>query len=108
MRTATAARGLVGGACVLAPWALLATVGGPDRDDPRVAAVARVLGARLLLQAALDVAKGRRTRHLDAAVELSHAASMLPVAALWPLHRRSALVSAAVATGIAVLDLAGL
>jgi hypothetical protein len=72
--------------------------------------IARVLGARLLLQAALDVtpgAAGPAMRDLDPAVELTHAASMVPVAAIWPRHRRSASVSAALATGIAALDLVG-
>jgi len=72
--------------------------------------IARVLGARLLLQAALDATSGvggRAVRDLDPAVELTHAASMVPVAAIWPRHRRSASVSAALATGIALLDLAG-
>ena len=107
MRAATVARLVLGGACLAAPGAVLGAVGAPDRGDRRVHVVTRVLGGRLLLQGALDGARGRSGRGLDVAVELTHAASMLPVAAIWPWHRRSASVSAALATGIAVLDLAG-
>jgi hypothetical protein len=104
------ARLVLGAACLAAPGALLGAVGAPDSRDGRVHGIARVLGARLLLQAALDAtsgAGGRAVRDLDPAVELTHAASMVPVAALWPRHRRSASVSAALATAIAALDLAG-
>lgn len=107
MRSATAARVLLGGACLAAPDRVLALVGGPDRADRRTRKVAQVLGARLVLQAGLDLAFGARTRGVDVAVELSHAASMLPVAVIWPAHRRSALVSAGLATGMALLDIAG-
>jgi hypothetical protein len=110
MRAATLARLVLGAACLAAPEALLGAVGAPDSRDRRVHGIARVLGARLLLQAALDgvpAVGGRAVRDLDPAVELTHAASMVPVAAIWPRHRRSASVSAALATGIALLDLAG-
>jgi hypothetical protein len=83
---------------------MLAAVGAPDRTDRTTQLVTRVLGARLVVQAALDLALGRRTRALDVVVDLTHAASMLPAAALWSEHRRSALASAAIATGIAALD----
>jgi hypothetical protein len=39
-------------------------------------------------------------------VALGHAASMAPVVALSPRHRRTAAVSAALATGLLLLDLA--
>jgi hypothetical protein len=105
MRLATAARLLLGLPCVVVPGRVLSAVGGPDRDDPRVRRIAQALGVRLVLQAGLDFAWGRRTHGLDVVVELTHAASMLPAAVLWPAHRRSACVSAALATGIALLDL---
>jgi hypothetical protein len=105
MRTATAARIGVGALCVVAPGRVLGAVRASDRDDRRVRRSAQVLGVRLLLQAGVDVASGRPHRDLDIVVELTHAATMLPVAMLSPAHRRSATVSAAVATGIAVLDL---
>ena len=59
----------------------------------------------MLLQAGVAARCGGRSRWLGAAVELSHAASMVPVVVLRPAHRRSASVSAAAATGIALLDL---
>ena len=70
-------------------------VGGPDRHDPATRLVARALGGRLVLQGCADLAFGRRIRAVDVFVDLSHAASMLPVAVRWPAHRRTALVSAA-------------
>jgi len=63
------------------------------------------LGTRLVVQSLVDLASGRRAHRWDVAVELLHAASMLPVAAAWPRHRRSATASAAIAGGIALLDL---
>jgi hypothetical protein len=105
MTKAAAARLLVGGACLLVPGSVLAAVGAPDRDDHRVQRITSALGARLVVQAGLEIARGRPARALDVTIELTHAASMVPVAAIWPRHRRSASVSAAVAAGIAVLDL---
>ena len=107
MRAATVVRGAIGAGCLLAPEVLLGAVGAPDQDDHRVQVIVRVLGARMVAQAALDLDRGRRTRGLDVVVELTHAASMLPAAAIWPAHRRTALLSAAAATTIAVLDLTG-
>jgi hypothetical protein len=101
------ARLLVGGACVTAPGLLLETLGAPDHGDARVRRIARVLGTRLVAQAVVDITGGRRTRTLDVAVELAHAASMLAVSLHWRAHRRSASISAGLATGIAALDLAG-
>ena len=105
MSSAIVARLALGTLCLAVPHRVLAAIGGPDRDDPRAALLARALGARLLVQAGVDTALGPRTRRVDVAVELAHAASMLPVALIWPSHRRSGLVSAAFAGGIALLDL---
>ena len=104
MRTATAARLVLGILCVAVPRLVLAAIGGRDWDDPRAAVIARILGARLLVQAGVDAALGPRTRRVDVAIELTHAASMLPAAMIWPTHRRSALVSAACGGGVALLD----
>jgi hypothetical protein len=103
---ASAARLLLGGALLARPHGVLRVIDGPDRDDDLVQTVARVLGARLVLQGLGDLVLGQRLRKVDLAIECAHAASMLPVAARWPRHRRSALVSAAMATGIGLLDLA--
>jgi hypothetical protein len=83
---------------------VLSAVGAHDRLDRRTQVVTRVLGARLVLQGVADVVLGTRTRRLDIAVDLLHAASMVPVAAVSRRHRRSTIVSAACAAGIAVLD----
>jgi hypothetical protein len=104
VRNAIVARLVLGTVCVAVPDRVLAAVGGPDQEDPRATRIVRALGARLLLQGGLDAALGPRTRRVDIVVELAHAASMLPVALIWPTHRRTALVSAACAAGISLLD----
>lgn len=106
MRAAPLARLLVGAACLGAPYQVLGLIGGPDRDDPLVAGVARVLGARLVVQGGVELAVARRgSGRLGAGIDLAHAVSMLPAAARWPAHRRTALVSAAVAAATAAIDL---
>ena len=68
----------------------------------------RLLGARMLLQAGLELFRGsRRTLRLGAAVDALHAASMLAAAVRWPGYRRVALASAAVAGASAAVGLAG-
>jgi hypothetical protein len=104
VRAATLVRLGLGGACLVVPSEVLGLVGGPDRDDRRTLLAARVLGGRLVLQGIADLAWGRRTRGVAVAVDLAHAASMLPIAHLWPAHRRTALVSAAAASLTALLD----
>lgn len=104
MRPAPVARLALGGACLAVPTQLLAAIGGLDRDDRHTRTIVRVLGGRLLLQGALGMALGRRTRGLDVLVDLTHAATMLPVVAWWPAHRRSAGVSGLLAAGTALLD----
>ncbi|MBO0845920.1 MAG: hypothetical protein J2P22_10930 [Nocardioides sp.] len=84
----------------------MTVVGGPDREDPGVRLLARVLGLRLVLQAAADLAFGPRTRRPGIAVDLAHAASMVPVIVRSEVHRRTALTSAAVAMSTVALDLA--
>jgi hypothetical protein len=59
-----------------------------------------------VLQAVTDVVRRGRSGRLGMVVELGHAASMAPVVALSPRHRRTAAVSAALATGLLLLDLA--
>ena len=105
MRAATVVRLVVGGLLVVAPRRLLAAMRAPDRDESPVLVVARVLGARLVLQATVDVATRGRSRRVGAAVEAAHAVSMVPVAAWSSRHRRSAGASASLATGLAVVDL---
>jgi hypothetical protein len=105
LRAATAARLVLGGVCLTRPSTIVGAIGGPDDDDEVVRTVARVLGGRLVLQGLADLALGPRIRFLDIAIELTHAASMLPVAVIWPEHRRSALVSTGAASSIGLLDI---
>jgi hypothetical protein len=109
VRAAAAARLLLGGVCLGAPGVALDHVGGPDRDDPITLVVARILGARLVVQGLADLALGdrlgSRVRRVDITVDLAHAASMVPVMLRWPQHRRTAAVSALAAVTTAVLDL---
>lgn len=107
MRIATAVRLVLGSACLAAPEAVLAAVGGPDRGDPTIQQLARVFGGRLVLQAVADLTLGRRTRRPGVVVEMLHAGSMVPVAARRPEHRRTALTSAGLAAGIGLIDLHG-
>lgn len=105
MRAATATRLLLGSLCLAAPSRVLAAAGGQEPASSGMARIVRVLGTRWVLQAGLDVLVGQRARRLDVAIELSHAGSMVPAAAVWPAHRRAALSSAAVAVGVALLDI---
>jgi hypothetical protein len=105
MSPANLARMTVGAACLADPRGLLRVVGGPDRDEVSVALVTRALGARLVAQGVVGVLVGAPLRRPGMLVELTHAVSMLGVAACWPRHRRTALVSAAAATSLVVLDL---
>jgi hypothetical protein len=104
VRPATTARLALGSAALAYPARLLGAVGGLDRGDAGTRVVVRVLGGRLLAQGLADLALGRRTRVPDVVIDTTHAASMVVVADRWPDHRRSALVSAAVASAIALLD----
>jgi hypothetical protein len=106
MRTASVVRLGVGSALLASPGPALDLAGGPDRHDDLVRTMARLLGGRLVLQAVTDVVRRGRSRRLGMIAELGHAASMAPVVALSPRHRRTASVSAALATGLLLLDLA--
>jgi hypothetical protein len=107
VRIATLVRFALGGACLTAPAAVLAMVGGPDRGDADTRRVARVLGGRMVLQAVADVTLGRRTVRPGALVDVLHAVSMVPLAVSRPRHRRTAVASACLATGVGLLDLYG-
>jgi hypothetical protein len=100
------ARLVVGGTALLVPGRLLRATG--STDGPGVRRVTRVLGARYLLQAGAGLALHRPwVAELDGAVDLVHAASMLPVAVALPAQRRLALTSAVVAVACAAADLRG-
>ncbi|MGV8977797.1 MAG: hypothetical protein ACOH17_07120 [Cellulomonas sp.] len=90
----------VGGALVIAPHQVLATVGAPDPSAVTVA-VARVLGVRLLGQAAAAAWRPRRdTLIVLAGVDSLHAASMVALLVVDRGVRRPALASALTATAM--------
>lgn len=98
---ATAAWGL---ALLIRPDDVSRAVGAADPLPP--AWIARVLGARLVVQHAVVLAvPERRVVAAGGVVDLLHALSMVPVAVLWPEHRRAAVVSAASAAAPAALGL---
>lgn len=93
---ATAAMGaaLAVGAPALGGW----VAGG---GTPTPSWLVRLLGARLLAQGLLDVARpDLRLVRAGAAVDATHAASMIAVALEWPQYRRAALASAALALAL--------
>jgi hypothetical protein len=101
LSTATAGWGL---ALLLRPDGVARAVGAADPLPP--AWIARVLGARLVVQHAVVLARPeRRVMAAGAVVDGLHALSMVPVAVWWPEHRRAAVVSAASAAGPAALGL---
>jgi hypothetical protein len=57
--------------------------------------IVRVLGARILIQAVAEaVSPSRNILRVGLVVDLTHAASMLAAAQVWPRYRRAALASA--------------
>ena len=100
------AEGCWGALLLIAPGRLLGALAG-GRIDARVSAIARVLGAREVVQA---LATGRRpTRrrlHAGALVDGAHAASMVALAASGVGPRRLTLTSAATATAFAAAGIA--
>lgn len=99
---ARAAYGLVE---LVAPGLLIQAV-LHEQSDSRDRAVARVLGARHVLQAGATLAVGSPVAHAaGSVVDLLHALSMYGLAGLDRRRRRAALGSALVATSAAVLEL---
>ena len=101
----TAIRIALGTMLLLVPDSVLRTVGaGPS--DARTRRVARVLGARQLLQGSLAVRYRSRSSVLGgAAVDATHAATMLALATRRPDYRRPAIASALSAGCFAVAGL---
>lgn len=120
MRVADAIRAALGAAAVLRTGTtlrLLRPLGG--EADGRVAAVARLLGARWVAQAVLGTVHARRAGRApdahgrvsrrqvvvaDAVVEAAHGMSMLLLAVGSSRYRRWAEVSAVTAFALAVAD----
>jgi hypothetical protein len=105
IRTTDIARGGLGAALTLAPRRSveLATA-GPSSDG--VDDLARVLGIRLLVQAAAGAVIRRRWLLVaECGTELIHVGSMVAVGARSRPHRRAAVASAIVALMFAASDL---
>ena len=103
-----AARACYGGILLLAPGPVIRLcTGGPA--SARAQNVTRVLGVRHLVQAALTAGAPPGTARLGigAAVDLTHAASMVGLALLDRTVRRPTLVDAAIETLLAAAGLAG-
>ena len=98
MRGAAVARAVYGALLLVAAEDLTRKVTG---TDSRVAAaVARMLGARHLLQAlTLDRTRSRGLLAVGVAIDLLHGLSVLAVAALSSTYRRATVLNAMVAGG---------
>ncbi|GIF42655.1 hypothetical protein [Actinoplanes xinjiangensis] len=107
MRISTTARVVWGGALLIAPQALLRA--GAGRDASRAAiTVARVLGARHLLQAAVTMAAPTpRVVAFGAVVDALHAVQQLTLAVVSPRWRAAALVDTAIAVALAAAPASG-
>jgi len=102
-RLLAVARGAWGAALLIAPRRFLPADG--DESCRSLPAVARVLGARHIVQSGLLLREPEPRPPLWAiAVDVVHAASMLGVAAASPRLRRDALRSAAVAGALSALS----
>jgi hypothetical protein len=78
---------------------------GGDPDDPTTTVMARVLGARHLLQAiVIGKDPGRFRRYGAAFVDVMHAARMFGVARVDPLRHKPALIDGSIAAAFAVAD----
>lgn len=105
IRLLAAMSGALGATLLVRPEAVAKASSGPDAV-PR-AWIVRVLGARMLVQAALQAARpDRRLVDAGVAVDASHSASMVALAAVSRRYRRPASLSAAVAGISTALGLA--
>lgn len=101
MRRLTAIRTAWGAALLIAPGLILRRLPA-QRHAGLVRAIARLLGLRHLVQAAIVARRPTRGRILaGAAVDAAHATSMLALAALQPEHRVLALGEAGEASAFA-------
>jgi hypothetical protein len=101
-RWLTAGRAGYGAVLLLAPPGVLARLAGEACDEATVR-VARVLGAREIVQAAILTARpGHGWQLGGAVVDVLHGASMLALAAASPRYRRLALGNARTAGVLAL------
>jgi hypothetical protein len=90
-----------GAALLTRPRVVLNAVARTQDTPP--AWVARVLGIRMLAQAAAEgIRPSRGMLRTAVAVDLAHAASMVGAARFWPRYRRTALASA-VSAGVSAV-----
>ena len=102
--SALAVRAAWGTALIVAPGPLLRLMGGIDEGrTPR--RLMGALGARHLLQAALEQRSGRRMRQIGIGVDLVHAATDIVFAGLDRPWARAALSDAAITTGFAAIGI---
>jgi hypothetical protein len=100
-RASCVVRAGYGGALLCVPGPMITAVTGAPASG-RVRAVARVLGARQLVQAAVcGLAPGRGLVQAGAAADGLHAASMLGLAGTEPALRRALLADCAIAAAFA-------
>ncbi len=100
----SAPRALWGALLVLEPARVLQTV-SHQRADRGAVLFARVLGARHIAQAAVSGSRrgsSRRWVVAGAALDATHASTMLALALLAPDRRRLALINVATATAFAL------
>jgi hypothetical protein len=107
VRATTVVRAGWGCVLLLVPERVLRAGGRPPAPAAAVA-VARVLGARQLLQSALTAATPNGpVLALGAAVDAVHAGTDVGLAAVWPRWRRIALIDAALAAAFAASGSSG-
>jgi hypothetical protein len=100
VRRLAAAQGAIGAVLLARPQRVTELLS--NRQHPAPEAILRLLGARMLAQAGVQcVLPTRRTLLAGAAVDASHAASMLLLALHAPRYRRPALASAGLAAAFA-------
>jgi hypothetical protein len=93
--------GLGGLLALRSRWVAALAAGSGGQPAPRW--VVRVLGVRSLVQGAVTTAAPARTVLVGGAmIDATHAATMLPLVAASPRHRRAAAISALIATAGAV------
>lgn len=103
-RRLVTAKALLGSALVLRPSSALSLAAG-GRRSAVPAWLARVLGARILLQSTVEFRQPTRGVLLGGAlIDLAHATSMIPFT-VTGRYRRIALASAALAAGAAALSI---
>ena len=104
-RLARLARAAYGVTLLAAPGRVLTAFGG-DPGDATATVMARVLGARHLLQAMVIGSDPGRVRRYGAAfVDVMHAMSMFGVARVDPPRHKPALIDGSIAVAFAVADI---